>query len=308
MLIVFFRKILLGLWSIKVFKANSIISSPVHDEKLRKTTLTAKDVTDVPAEFIADPFLLYHNSVFYLFFEVLEKSSSKGVIGLATSINGESWKYEKIVLKEDFHLSYPYVFIHNNEFYMIPESSQANQVLLYKSKSFPYEWEIECKLLDGKYVDSSIFQYHNKWWLFSCHDGKLHLFFSENLKGTWIEHPMSPIYSNNNNITRPGGRVIVDNNKIYRYTQDGEPNYGSSIRVFNVKELSEVDYLEEEINLILKGTNKKLDWRKDGMHTIDQLMINKNEWLIAVDGHKLVKRFYLFWKIDRLFSKVRVKF
>lgn len=301
------KKITSDIWSIKVFNSNALITTPPDEEKLTFATLTAKDVTDAPAEFIADPFILLHNSTYYMFFEVLDKALGKGVIGLATSENGQSWNYEKIVLREKYHLSYPYVFKFNGDFYMIPESCEANRVFLYKAKNFPYEWDIACELLNGKYVDSSIFQYDNKWWMFAGQSGKLHLFFSNNLEGKWIEHPKSPLITNNFTITRPGGRVIVDKNEIYRYTQDGEVNYGSAIRVFTIKQLSEREYEEEEVNLILNGTNNELDWRKDGMHSIDQLEIKENEWLVAVDGHQLVERNYILWKLDRIFSKFKIR-
>ncbi|MEH7440343.1 hypothetical protein V7182_23115, partial [Neobacillus drentensis] len=202
-----------------------------------------------------------------------------------------------------FHLSYPYVFQANNEFYMIPESCEANSVFLYKAKNFPYDWEITSELINGKFVDSSIFQYKNKWWMFTGKGGRLHLFSSKELEGSWTEHPKSPLISNNYSITRPGGRVIVDNGNIYRFTQDGIPTYGSGVRVFNVKKLSEIEYEEEEIDLILCGTMQEKDWRKDGMHTIDHLKINDSHWLVAVDGHKLEKQKYLKWKMDAIISK-----
>jgi hypothetical protein len=303
----FNRKITLGIWSIKVFNSHSLISNPPHQDNFKYPTIQASDVTDVSAEFIADPFIISHNSKYYMFFEILDKSSGKGIIGLATSSNGSDWNYEKTVLREIYHLSYPYVFKFNDDFYMIPESSEANRVLLYKAKNFPYEWEIAAELINGKYVDSSIFQYNDKWWMFAGKSGKLHLFFSDSLEGKWLEHPKSPLISNNNKITRPGGRVIVDKNRIYRYTQDGEPSYGSAVRVFKVNNLTEKEYEEEEVDLILNGTKSDLDWRKDGMHTIDQLKISENHWLIAVDGHKLVNRNYLLWKLDSIFAKLMVR-
>jgi hypothetical protein len=298
-------KLTFGIWSIKVFKAQSFISMPPQ-QNFKSPSLQAADIKGVHAEFIADPFIIRHDSKYFMFFEVLDKSSGKGIIGLATSWDGEKWGYEKIVLKEEYHLSYPYVFKANNFFYMIPESCEANRVLLYKAKNFPYDWEISHEMIKGKYVDSSIFHYKNKWWMFAGKSAKLHLFFSDKLDGYWKEHPKSPLITNNINITRPGGRVIVENNEIYRYTQDGQPTYGSAVRVFKIKQLSEKEYSEEEVNLILCGTNSDTDWRKDGMHTIDQLKINENEWLVAVDGHKLVKKNYLLWKLDRIFSNLFV--
>ncbi|WP_066067716.1 glucosamine inositolphosphorylceramide transferase family protein [Neobacillus soli] len=301
------REITLGIWSIKVINSTKMISQPLNESSLSEPTLQASDVTDVPAEFIADPFIIAHDSRYYMFFEVLDKSTNKGVIGLASSGNGEEWKYERIVLQEKYHLSYPYVFKYNNQFYMIPESCEANGVLLYKSKGFPYKWEKTCELIKGKYVDSSIFHYNNKWWMFTSKSGKLHLFFSDKLEGNWTEHPKSPLISDNYSITRPGGRVIVEGGNIFRYTQDGTPIYGSAVIVFKITKLSELEYEEEKINLILSGSKRKIDWRKDGMHTIDQLKITDNKWLIAVDGHKIEKRNYFRWKLDSIISKYILK-
>ncbi|ETI67551.1 hypothetical protein BAVI_17017 [Neobacillus vireti LMG 21834] len=301
------RKIILGIWSITVFNSNTIISTHPNRKKLKNPTLQASDVSDVPAEFVADPFIISHGSKFYMFFEILDKSSGKGIIGLAKSKDGENWVYDRVILKENYHLSYPYVFKYNDDFYMIPESCEANKVLLYKAKSFPYEWEIACELIRGKYVDSSIFQYNNKWWLQAGKSGKLHLFYSDELEGNWKEHPKSPLISDNNSITRPGGRVIVDKENIYRYSQDGKPNYGSAVRAFKITQLSENEYKEEELNLVLSGTKKEIDWNKDGMHTIDQIKIADNQWLIAVDGHKLENKNYFIWKLDRILSKFSTK-
>jgi hypothetical protein len=297
------KKITLGIWSIKVFSSNTLISQPPDEQNFLSQTITAADVNDVPAEFVADPFIISHDSKLFMFFEILDKSTGKGIIGLAVSQDGIKWDYDKCVLREEYHLSYPYVFKFNNNFYMIPESSEANGVFLYKAKSFPYEWERVKELINGKYVDSSIFQYDNKWWIFAGRSGKLHLFFSEQLEGDWIEHPKSPLIVNNYSITRPGGRVIVDKGNIYRYTQDCKPNYGSAVRAFKIKKLSNMEFEEEEVNLVLSGTNREMDWRKDGMHTIDQLKVDHNQWLIVVDGHKLERKNYVKWKLDMIYSK-----
>jgi len=303
----FKKKMILGIWSISVFNSRSILSSFPGEEKFKEPTLQASDVWDVPAEFVADPFIIAHDNKFFMFFEILDKSTGKGIIGLASSEDGDHWNYERAVIKENYHLSYPYVFKHNDSIYMIPETSEANKVLLYKAKNFPYEWEIASELLQGNYVDSSIFKYDGKWWIFAGKSGKLHLFYSDDLEKNWTEHPKSPLITNNYSITRPGGRVIVENNNIYRYTQDGKPYYGSAVRVFKITKLSEVEYQEEEISKVLNGSKRELDWNRDGMHSVDHLEISKDHWLIAVDGHKFKNMNYLSWKIDRLLARWIVK-
>lgn len=294
------KKITVGIWSIKVFSSDFPLSKPFSEKGLEIPTLQAKDVTDVSAEFIADPFIMFRDSLFYMFFEVFDKATNKGIIGLATSKDGVKWMYDRIVLKESYHLSYPHVFTHNDTVYMMPESMEAEGVLLYKAKNFPYEWDVVHTVLSGQYVDSSIFYYDNKWWLFAGQNGKLHLFHSKDLHGEWIEHLKSPLISNNYSITRPAGRVIIDKGIIYRYTQDGNPNYGSAVRVFKIKNLTEHDYEEEELNTVLRGTQRESDWKKDGMHSVDQLKISNEQWLIAVDGHRLVNRNYFLWKCDSM--------
>src|SRR3954470_21552501 len=92
--LIFMKKITLGIWSIKVFKSNSFIIDPPNENKLKYATLTAKDVTDVSAEFIADPFIILHNPIYYMFFEVLDKSTGKGIIAVASSNDGENWDYK----------------------------------------------------------------------------------------------------------------------------------------------------------------------------------------------------------------------
>ncbi|MBD3107671.1 hypothetical protein IEO70_04765 [Bacillus sp. AGMB 02131] len=295
----FKKKINFPIWSIKVFKSQLIVDSQPNQQEFIKPTLTAKDVTDIPADFIADPFLIAHESKYFMFFEVMNKIVARGEIGLATSNDGENWKYERIVLKEKCHLSYPYVFKSNNEFFMIPESTEANGVFLYKSKSFPNEWEKVCELIHGYYSDPSIFYYNEKWWMFAGSPGKLHLFFSNKIDSGWAEHPSSPLIKNNNSITRPAGRVIVHDGDIYRFTQDNSLFYGKSVRSFKIKTLSESEYSEEEVEIVLKGSDKQGDWRKDGMHQIDQLKINDNEWLIVVDGHFFHNENLLIWKLKR---------
>ncbi|MBP1967067.1 glucosamine inositolphosphorylceramide transferase family protein [Paenibacillus aceris] len=292
-------------WSIVVFNSDSLVSSAPQEINLEKPTLQASDVTDVPAEFVADPFIIQHDSEYFLFFEVLNKASGRGEIGLATSADGHKWDYQCLVLRERYHLSYPQVFKYMGDYFMLPETSEANRVILYRSRRFPFEWEVACELFSGRFLDPSIVNHNDKWWVFTgTREGNFHLFYSEKLEGPWIEHHQSPIISNNMRITRPGGRVVVSDGNIYRYTQSVYPHYGNSVSVFKINKLSEIDYEEEEITLILSGTNRESDWRKDGMHHIDQLKLNENQWLVAVDGHRNSKSSYLAWKLNKIKAKI----
>src|SRR5262249_25037805 len=151
---------------------------------------------------------------------VMDWKTDRGVIGLATSRDGRKWTYQKVVLAEPFHLSYPYVFQWQNDYYMVPESYQAGAVRLYRARNFPYEWLHVADLLTGPYfADASPFRYAGAWWLFAdTSDGQKHdtlrLYHADDLFGPWVEHLQSPIIAGNPQIARPAGRVLVTYVKV----------------------------------------------------------------------------------------------
>lgn len=277
-----------GEWAIGIYTGSSplIFSSP---QTVKNPVLTAKDISDIPAAFVADPFMIREGSTWYMFFEVLNKKTNQGDIGLATSDDGMSWTYKKIVLNEEFHLSYPYVFKWNNEFYMVPETYQDNSVRLYRAIDFPEKWSFVTTLLKGIYVDSSIFQHNEKWWILTepnpLENNMLALYYADKLTGPWIEHPMSPVIKDDPNIARPGGRVIIFDNRIFRYAQDDEPSYGNQVWAFEITKLTTTNYEEKQVDKfpILKADGT--GWNGKGMHHIDPHQIGENQWIAAVDGY-----------------------
>ena len=128
-------------WSIGIYVGESPVSlSP--SEGVANPVLTARHVTDVSAEFVADPFMVKEDSTWYMFFEVMNNATGQGDIGLAVSADTKKWDYKQIVLDEPFHLSYPYVFKWKDEYYLIPESGAANSVRLYRAIAFPTKWQL----------------------------------------------------------------------------------------------------------------------------------------------------------------------
>jgi hypothetical protein len=276
-------------WSIGIYFGDSPVNftAPAN---VKNPVLTYQDVSDVRAAFVADPFMIKVGLRWFMFFEVLNTDTRRGEIGLATSEHGTNWKYEQIVIAEPFHLSYPYVFEWNNEYYLIPESYQANSIRLYKASNFPTEWSFVGNLLnDGFFVDSSIFRYADKWWMFAetnshhKHD-TLRLYYAEDLLDSWLEHPKSPIINGNAHIARPSGRVLVMNDQILRFTQDCQPTYGTQVKAFEITELTTTSYQEREVeqSLVLKPSGS--GWNSSGMHHIDPHFIHEGKWIACVDG------------------------
>ncbi len=248
--------------------------------------LAASDIDDVPAEFVADPFLLRSMDTFFLFFEVWNRQKQRGEVGLATSPDGIRWSYQCIVLSEDFHLSYPHVFEDCGTFYLIPESRFAGSIRLYRAVDFPHRWIFVADLVRGPFVDSSLLRYNRQFWLITHNkrDRALYVFSSRKLKGPWTIHPSSPLFAGNSQTSRNGGRIIGAHGRLLRFAQDGEPTYGHSVRVLEIEELSESTYREREIDESPILTASGIGWNATAMHHADLYHVKPGWWIAAVDG------------------------
>lgn len=281
-------------WSIGIYVGKSPLNL-VAAEDVNNPVLTKADVSDIPAGFVADPFMLKTNNMWYMFFEVWNHKYAKGEIGLAISKNAMSWTYQQRVLVEPFHLSYPYVFKWKSEYYMVPESYQSNAIRLYRAVDFPKKWSFVMNLVEGNdYVDSSVFHFEDRWWLLTglglppSRAETLRLYHADQLMGPWLEHPRSPIIDGNAHIARPCGRVLVLDKTIIRYAQDCYPTYGSQVRAFEITELTATSYHEREVDGNPVLTASGAGWNASGMHHIDPYPVDKDKWIACVDGWRWI--------------------
>jgi hypothetical protein len=272
-------------WSIGIYASSSNEPLNFTGKYINNPVLTKDDVSDVQADFVADPYLIYDNNTFYMFFEVLNSKTQKGEIGLAISSDGLNWSYQQIVLRKPFHLSYPQVFKWNEEYYMV-ENHDSSTVALYRANDFPYSWAYVKTILTGDLLhEPTIFQFNSTWWLFSqTHNfDELSLYYSVTPLGPWNEHPENPVLEGDQNISRPGGSVVVFDNRIIRYAQDCEPFYGNQVWAIEIMELTTNNYKEQLVGKepILKGYE---NWNTRGMHHISPIRISENKWIACVDG------------------------
>jgi hypothetical protein len=280
-------------WSISIYEGKHLLD-------LKPTTavanpvLSRRDVTDIVAEFVADPFMIKVEDDWLMFFEVFNYSSQKGEIAFARTQDGYQWIYQEIILTEDFHLSYPYVFEFESDWYMIPESCDANSIRLYRAKKFPESWEFVNEILVGsRFVDASILNFNNIWWLFvgveptngvACNLMKL--YYTDRLLGDWVEHPMSPIVSDNLEISRPAGRVRLVADRPMRFAQDCTKTYGYNVTAIEIQSLTKSEYIESKIQpdgsyLFELGT---MSCNRIGMHHIDFIVLNEDRYVACVDA------------------------
>jgi len=277
-------------WSIGIYAGDSPFAlSPLPG--VINPVLTARAVNDVSARYVADPFMIRKDSLWHMFFEVLDEKAGRGKIALAQSDNALTWTYKGVVLEEPFHVSYPYVFACDNEIYMVPETGDALAVRLYHAVEFPSRWEFVGNLLAGRgYCDSSLVRYHGCWWLFTVADSKrndsLCLHRSDGIEGPWTENPRSPVVVANRHLARPAGRIFECGGRLFRYAQDASPWYGRQVWALEVTKLTPVDYAERLVTEAPVLRPGRFGWNSLGMHHIDPHPIGGNRWIASVDGHR----------------------
>jgi hypothetical protein len=229
-------------------------------------------VPDDGQRFYADPFLFNDDGQRWLFFEEMKYVTRKGVISCARIEENGQISAACPILERPYHLSYPFVFRHDGEIYMIPESGDSGTVQLYRAQSFPFTWVPHAVVLkDIALYDATLVRYDNKFWLFGAishraapPQDELAIFYSESLEGPWHPHRLNPVKSDCRS-ARPAGRIVIRNNQLFRPAQDCESGYGTALVWCAIDELTPDTYSEHEIGR----------WRAseipnvDGLHTFD---------------------------------------
>ena len=238
--------------------------------------------------FYADPFLVQLDGAHYLFVEDADVETKIGVIScMRIASDGKPGEAE-VVLKRNYHVSYPFVFRWRGEFYMIPETERNHTIEIYRAHDFPRGWELVKVLFHHvRAVDATLFEYRQRFWLFTAmSDGtnslneELFLFHSNSPLGEWVAHPKNPVIADVRR-ARPAGAVFIDGGEIIRPGQDCSRIYGGAITLNRIEILSEADYRECPVGRI------DPDWRADlvGTHTI-----NSTGELSAIAGKHLAWR------------------
>lgn len=270
-------------WSIGILVSSTPLQWPSFHGSA--PVLTAEDVRDVSAAFIADPFLLFRDGCWHMFFEVMNAQTGKGEIGYASSADSISWSYGQIVLRDDFHFSFPSLFEANNEVFMVPESRADNSIRLYRCMRFPDDWKCERILMRGDFADPSLFHYDGHVWLLA-HRGldESCLFYSRDLDSTWVRHPESPLWAGNQSYSRPAGRIFQHGGVMFRPVQDGVQGYGRCVRLMEIHKLSRGNYRERETEQSPILVPARKGWNADAVHHLDAHQLADGSWLAAIDG------------------------
>lgn len=217
-----------------------------------------KEISNPKGRFLADPFVFKYNDSNYIFVEDFFFKDNKGRISVL-KINADKQEFLDVIIEEDFHLSFPYVFKDDNKVYMIPESHENQDIRLYKCTDFPKKWELEKVLMSNvSAVDTILLKRDDTWFMLTniCSSNaidhsELHIFYSDNLKSDFWK----PIASGNPVIFDPlmgrNGGLFYHNKKTFRVNQvHGQAHYGKSFNVNEIILLSKNNYIEKKISKV----------------------------------------------------------
>jgi hypothetical protein len=239
-------------------------------------------IPDPGFSFYADPFPFEHRGCMWLFVEDFDHRSQKGVISVVPfDKRGPSGPAQR-VLEEPWHLSYPFVFEHEGEVWMIPESSAERRVSLYRATSFPLRWTREAVLLeDIDASDATLVHHGGCYWLFaatragsgSCSD-RLSIFSAPKPLGPWTPHEGNGVLVDQT-AARPAGAFVRRGGRLWRPVQDCAAGYGTGIGLVEVLCLDRRCY-EQKLHVVLRAA---ADWPGRRLHTL-----NRAGRLEVIDG------------------------
>lgn len=242
-----------------------IVYKKENDKKWQKIVPNSK-------VFQADPFIIYKDNKYYVFYEELKFSDWHGYLMVAElDIENARLINEKIILKKDYHLSYPNIFKENGIYYMIPEAMDSHSVDLYECTCFPYEWKKKRTLLENiQAVDTTPLKTDQGWYLFTsevikgavCNDELSIYKSSDLLKKPFEKLYKTPVVSDVTN-ARMGGHFIQKNGEVYRISQNCGKRYGYQANINKILQI-EGGYKEEIVETL------KADFSALSFHTYNQ--------------------------------------
>lgn len=221
-------------------------------------------------EWVADPILVDQGNRTFLFYEAV--TGEKGRIEVAEVKEDCTLSDPVVLFADEHHYSYPFVFSHNDEWFMIPETSSQNEVALYRATDFPYHWTKQKVLLSGvRAVDTTVF---------AKDEG---LYLSTFLPNGITEHVVPRLYqifpeedyrlvqvpwkAFDPLACRGAGPYFTRNSKLYRPAQvNSETRYGNAVAFYEVT----IDDTGCHETLVSKLTPSQLIAKGkycDGLHT-----------------------------------------
>ena len=217
------------------------------------TTLDVQDFVGLPDDgtrYYADPFGLDKDGLTHVFVEEFPYTTERGFISSFTIDAHGHCSPPRPVLETPCHLSYPQVFEHAGEIFMLPEASASGGLDLYRAENFPDVWIHDTRLIDEPLHDATLHFDGARWWLFAATQFlksaswcALKVFTAQTLRGPWQPISTSPIKIDVRS-SRPAGGIISLAGTLWRPAQNCASGYGRGLTWCRIDSLT-ADHVEE---------------------------------------------------------------
>lgn len=288
-------------FKIQILKTKDKNILDIHNyEPIHQVLCEAINVTVEPIMIVADPFLFVHNDRMYLFYEQ-KPLYHNGVIMMTSTSDLENWTKPIMVLKEEFHLSYPMVFEKDGHIYMLPETCGDKSIRLYEAStdeltSFHLVKKLlvqpEIENLTMSFADTSLYIKNDIYYLYTTVGingiNQLELYYADNILGPYTKHTDSPI-TTSNKYGRNAGCLFEYNGMLLRPAQDCEVRYGDNIHLMKVEQLATTKYKEVLYKENVIDTN--LRFYKEGGHQF-HIVDFKGYKILATDAKEYHRYFF----------------
>lgn len=248
-----------------------------------------QDLPDDGLRFYADPFPFVHNGELLLFVEDYEHRVGRGVISVVRFDESGPTHVPTPVLEHRVHLSYPFVLEDEGEVWMIPETSAAGTIELYRASSFPDRWSLDSILVEGvEASDATVFKHDDGWWMTATvrsggsFSDALHVWYADRLRGPWTPHPHNPVLIDIAS-ARPAGRVEHRGDRLLRPVQDCRSGYGAALAVAEITRLDKEHFDQRVTDRLVPGPW----WPGRRLHTL-----NRAGRLECIDGSAMAPRYW----------------
>jgi len=105
------------------FRQWILLASAHHGRPMSTSMWRFKEVLPPRDRMWADPFIIEKDGSFHVYIEEMVYANGRGHISVMSMDKDGNWTTPTPVLEEPYHMSYPFVFEHENEWYMIPETA-----------------------------------------------------------------------------------------------------------------------------------------------------------------------------------------
>jgi hypothetical protein len=256
--------------------------------------------------YLADPFAVRRDGALHAFVEAYDYRTKHAVIEHHEFGPDLRWRRGSTCLRADVHLSYPFLVEHDGETFMVPESHQAREVVLYRARRFPEEWVREAVLLaDVPASDATLLRDGDRWWMFHVVAGpesadrrRLYAAHAPALTGPWTPYRGGALVDDLSG-ARPGGTPFRGPDGAWWLpVQDCSGSYGGALRFLRITSLTPDEVTVERAGDRLDGALLSTT-HVDGLHTLsacgdvtlfDAKRVVRSFGRYAVDVERFVRR------------------